>query len=90
LISPLLVGPGAITAAVVLAAIHGVLFTALAAVASMLICLLLFLSTGLVQRVLGESGANLVTRVMGILIATIAVSYIRDGIFSSIKAFRQP
>ena len=89
LISPLLVGPGAITAAVVLAALHGVLFTALAALASMVICLLLFLSTGLVQRLLGQSGANLVTRVMGILIATIAVSYIRDGIFSSLKAFRQ-
>jgi len=90
LISPLLVGPGAITAAVVLAAMHGVVFTALAALASMLVCLLLLLSTGLVQRLLGESGANLVTRVMGILIATIAVSYIREGIFSSLKAFRQP
>ncbi|MCX8052974.1 MAG: MarC family protein [Armatimonadetes bacterium] len=87
LISPLLVGPGAITAAVVLAAIHGVWFTALAALVSMLICLVLFLSTRVVQRVLGESGTNLVTRVMGILVATIAVSYIRDGIFSSLKGF---
>ncbi|MDH7600731.1 MAG: MarC family protein [Armatimonadota bacterium] len=89
LISPLLVGPGAITAAVVLAAIHGVWFTALAGLASMLICLLVFLSAGLVQRVLGESGTDLVTRVMGILVATIAVGYIREGIFSSVKDFRK-
>jgi multiple antibiotic resistance protein len=88
LISPLLVGPGAITAAVVLAAIHGVWFTALAGLVSMLICLLIFLSAGFVQRLLGESGTDLVTRVMGIIVATIAVGYIRDGIFSSIKDFR--
>ncbi|MGC8863817.1 MAG: MarC family protein [Armatimonadota bacterium] len=87
LISPLLVGPGAITAAVVLAAIHGVWFTVAAAVVSMLICLVIFVSTNLVQRVLGDSGANLVTRVMGILIATIAVSYIRDGVFGCLRAF---
>jgi multiple antibiotic resistance protein len=86
LISPLLVGPGAITAAVVFAAIHGVLLTSLAAAASMVVCLLIFLSTRFIQRLLGASGANLVTRVMGVLIATIAVSYIREGIVSSLKA----
>jgi multiple antibiotic resistance protein len=90
LISPLLVGPGAISAAVVLAAIHGVWFTVLAALASMVICVVIFLCADLVQRVLGEAGVNLVTRVMGILIATIAVSYIRDGIFGSLRAFGQP
>ena len=85
LISPLLVGPGAITAAVVFAALHGVVLTALAAVASMIVCLLIFLSTRFIQRLLGESGASLVTRVMGILIATIAVSYIREGIISGFR-----
>ncbi len=89
LISPLLVGPGAITAAVVLAAMHGVWFTAVAGLVSMLICLLIFLSAGFVQRVLGESGTDLVTRVMGILVATIAVGYIREGIFSSVRDFRK-
>lgn len=89
LISPLLVGPGAITAAVVMAAIHGVWFTTLAALVSMLICLVVFLAAGLVQRVLGESGTDLVTRVMGILVATIAIGYIREGIFSSIRDFKK-
>ncbi|MGQ9454914.1 MAG: MarC family protein [Armatimonadota bacterium] len=89
LISPLLVGPGAITAAVVLAAIHGVWFTTLAALVSMLICMGVFLAAGLVQRILGEAGTDLVTRVMGILVATIAIGYIREGIFSSIRDFKK-
>ena len=80
LISPLLVGPGAITAAVVFATLHGVLITAAAGIVSMVICLLLFMSAGIVNRLIGQSGANLVTRIMGMLIATIAISYIRTGI----------
>lgn len=80
LISPLLVGPGAITAAVVLAAIHGIPVTAAAGLVAMFICLLVFLSARFIHRLIGSSGTDLVTRVMGVLVATIAVSYIRTGI----------
>jgi len=88
LISPLLVGPGAISAAVVLAALHGVLMTVLAGIAAMLVCLVILLSTRLIDRLVGDSGAALLTRLMGVLMATIAVSYIRTGIIESIKLYR--
>jgi multiple antibiotic resistance protein len=80
LISPLLVGPGAITAAIVLAGIHGIALTAAAAVAAMLISLACLLSARYIYRLVGKSGAEVFTRLMGMLIAAIAVSYIRAGI----------
>lgn len=86
LISPLLIGPGAITAAVVLAAIHGVLVTALAGVVTMLVSLALFLTSGFFHRLLGDSGADLISRIMGVLIAAIAVSYIRLGVLGMVNA----
>lgn len=85
LISPFLIGPGAITAAVVLASIHGVLLTSIAAIAAMLICLVVFLSSRLVCRLIGDSGTQLVTRIMGVLIAAIAVAYIREGLAGALQ-----
>lgn len=87
IISPLLIGPGAITASVVLAAIHGVFITTLAALAAMIVCLLLFLATRFFYRLIGESGADLFSRIMGVLIAAIAVSYIREGVVGLINSF---
>lgn len=89
LISPLLIGPGAITAAVVLAALHGVVLTALAGLAAMAVCLLVFVCTRLVHRLLGDSGTDLISRIMGLLIATIAISYIRAGVLGLIETARQ-
>jgi multiple antibiotic resistance protein len=86
LISPLLVGPGAITAAVVLAGIHGVVVTACAAVVAMIISLGFLLSARHIHRLIGDSGADIFTRLMGLLIAAIAVSYIRIGIINIIAA----
>ena len=87
LISPLLVGPGAITAAVVLAAIHGVWISVVAASLTMLICLLILLSTRIMCRLLGDAGAALLTRIMGVLIATIAISYVRTGILETVRLY---
>jgi len=85
LISPLLVGPGAITASVVFARVYGVWFTSLAVIAAMILCLLVLLSRSFIYRLIGESGTDLVTRIMGILVATIAVGYMRTGIIGVLK-----
>ncbi len=87
LISPLLVGPGAITASVVFARLHGVLFTSLAVIVAMILCLLILLSKNFIQRLIGESGTDLVTRIMGIIVVTIAVGYMRTGIIGVLKSF---
>lgn len=85
LISPMIVGPGAITASIVLAAIHGVWITAGAAVIAMGISLGLFLSSRWIHRLIGDAATDLISRVMGVFIATIAISYIRIGVMEMIR-----
>ena len=86
LISPLVAGPGAITASVVFAAVHGVWITAAAAIVAMLVSLGVFLSSRFIHRLIGNTTADLISRVMGVLVATIAISYIRIGILNVVGA----
>jgi multiple antibiotic resistance protein len=80
---PLIVGPGAITTIILLAgqaqgisdfaAITGVIFAVL------LIVLLAFLASNTIERALGKTGLNILTRVLGMLLAALAVQFILDG-----------
>ena len=79
--SPILVGPGSITTAVVLEKTSGVLVTATAVAIASLVTWLIFRSAPRVYGIIRESGADVLVRVMGILLAAIAVVYIRQGIF---------
>ncbi|MGR3464641.1 MarC family protein [Limimaricola sp.] len=83
---PLIVGPGAITTLILLtaeadavgyAAIYGVALVVLATVwiASLL--------ANPLARVLGSVGLNVVTRVLGMLLAALAVQFIIDGLHGS-------
>lgn len=80
LASPLLVGPGAITAAVVLVATNGLLIASLAVVIAFFVTWLVLRSITTIYRLVGESGSDVIARIMGILLAAIAVQYIREGI----------
>ncbi len=81
---PLIVGPGAITTIILLAgqaegardfgAIAGVLMAVL------LIVFAAFLAAPAIERVLGKTGLNIVTRVLGMLLAALAVQFVLDGL----------
>ncbi|MCK0094337.1 MarC family protein [Yoonia sp. F2084L] len=81
---PLIVGPGAITTVILLAgeaqgaadmgAIAGVI------IAVLMIVLLAFLAAPAIERVLGKTGLNIVTRVLGMLLAALAVQFVLDGL----------
>ena len=81
---PLIVGPGAITTVILLAgeaqstvdfaAITGVIVTVL------LIVLVAFLAAPAIERALGKTGLNIVTRVLGMLLAALAVQFVLDGL----------
>ena len=83
---PLIVGPGAITTLILLtdqagtpagmAAIYGVVLAILA------IVLVSFLAAHRIERALGRVGINVVTRVLGMLLAALAVQFILDGLVS--------
>lgn len=84
---PLIVGPGAITTIILFAgqangpadfvAIAGVMFAVLATVFAF------FLASELLENVLGKTGLNIITRVLGMLLAALAVQFVLDGIQQS-------
>jgi multiple antibiotic resistance protein len=80
---PLLAGPGAIATVMVLMAKASGLVPVLVVVGSVAITMAAsyFLLRGApwVQRVLGQSGVAIVQRVMGLLLAAIAVQFIAEG-----------
>lgn len=81
---PLMAGPGAITATILqasnaghwlnLAALFGILFVI------MLSCLVVFLLANPIDRFLGQTGRVILTRLLGVLLAAMAIQTIGDGI----------
>jgi len=84
---PLIVGPGAITTLILLtgqadgasdmAAIIGVAFAVLA------IVFLAFMAAPPIERILGKTGINILTRVLGMLLAALATQFVIDGVRQS-------
>jgi multiple antibiotic resistance protein len=84
---PLMAGPGAITAMVLLAGRLGYTTMGLAALilimgVMMLTSYLVFLSAARLERLLGPQGEALLGRLLGVLLAALAVQYVADGIKS--------
>ena len=88
LATPIIAGPGAMGAAILLVAqaegapiLEAIVIGALATVLA--INLVLLFVAAQVQRLLGVTGLNVVARVMGILLAALAVQFILDGLAGS-------
>ncbi|PSL20752.1 MarC family protein [Shimia abyssi] len=81
---PLIAGPGSIATVILLAGQHpGVQTTFLVlgvALAVLVVCLVLFLMAGLFERALGRTGIVVVTRLLGMLLAALAVQFILEGL----------
>jgi multiple antibiotic resistance protein len=82
---PLLAGPGAMTSIVLLMGQAGgdplrtgLLLAVLAAV--LLLCLVALLLAAQLTRLLGVTGANVIGRVLGIVLAALAVQFVLDGL----------
>lgn len=82
---PLIAGPGAIATMILLAgqqgadwswifAVHGVM------AAVILLTFLMFLTAGPLERLLGPVGINVVTRLLGMLLAALSVQFVLDGL----------
>ena len=84
LATPLIAGPGAIASMILLTGQTDTtlgfasVFLVLAAV--LLIALALFVMGGLLERALGPTGVNVVTRILGMLLTALSIQFILDGL----------
>ena len=77
---PLLVGPGAITTTIVLIGTYGVWITFAAVMLDFVIIYLIFRYVGFLYKYLGETGSDVIAKIMGMLLGAIAVQFIRQGL----------
>ncbi|TCP42276.1 MarC family protein [Rhodovulum marinum] len=85
LATPLIAGPGAMATMILLnGAVEreplAMLFIHLVMIAVIALVLLMFLAAGLIERALGRTGINVVTRLLGMLLAALSVQFVLDGL----------
>ncbi|MCJ7873656.1 MarC family protein [Phaeobacter sp. J2-8] len=81
---PLLAGPGSIASIILLTGekpgIEGYFLVMGVLLAVIAIALLLFMAAGFLERLLGKIGIVVVTRLLGMLLAALAVQFVLDGL----------
>jgi multiple antibiotic resistance protein len=88
---PLMAGPGAITATILQASnAHGNIFNMVGLIAVLVIvvgsCLPVFLLANHIDKFLGVSGRTILSRLLGVLLAAMAVQTVGDGVFAFIAS----
>lgn len=88
---PLMAGPGSLTAMMLLAGRAGgdpLMLTSLAVICGLVLlsCLAVFLMATPIARLLGVTGNVVLTRLLGVILAALAVQFVIDGIRAVIKA----
>lgn len=90
---PMIAGPGTLTTVMLLTHAQGILadllilFLSLAVLA---ITLAMFLTAPRVERMLGETGINVISRLLGLLLAALAVQFVLDGLRASLPGLAAP
>jgi multiple antibiotic resistance protein len=92
LATPLLAGPGSISTVVLQSSeVHGPLQNALfllAIACVFIVTYFLLKSAPHLYRLLGKTGINLVTRIMGIILTAIAIQFIIDGVMGVVAQMK--
>jgi multiple antibiotic resistance protein len=86
---PLISGPGAISAAILLSSrapsALAVVLLLVVIVLLIALCLAVFLAAGTIERWLGETGRIVVSRLLGLLLAALSVQFVADGVLAIVK-----
>ncbi len=83
--TPLLAGPGAISTAIILSAPpYNLFISTVVILGNSIIAWVVLVKGDVVFRILGNNGSKVFTRIMGLLIAAIAISFVRGGIEAAI------
>jgi multiple antibiotic resistance protein len=82
--TPLLCGPGAITTVMLLSRDYGILIPFLAITLSLIATWIILFYADLIQRILGEVVTDIMGKVLGMLVAAIAIKIIFAGIMAMV------
>lgn len=81
---PLIAGPGSIATVILLAGqkpgAEGLIWVIGVMLSVIALVFVMFLTSGLLERALGKVGINVVTRLLGMLLAALAVQFVLDGL----------
>lgn len=80
--TPLLTGPGVIMTAIILVKERGHSVTVIAGFLTLLATWLILINSSKIYKTLGEHWTNVISRIMGIILAAIAVQFVTKGILS--------
>ena len=81
---PMIVGPAVLTTLLTLARTHGYTATLIAFALNLLLVWAALRWASLVGRVLGDSGCRAITKVLNLVLAAIAVTFIRRGVMAAL------
>lgn len=85
--TPLLCGPGTITTVLLLSEQNGMFVTAVAIALTLVATFIILRFSSQIQRLLGECVTEILAKILGMLVAAIAVSIIADGILGILKDY---
>ncbi len=77
---PLITGPGVITTAILLVGQYGAVVTAVAALLALFLSWLILRHSHIVTDLIGETGSELLSRIMGLLLVAVAAQFALTGI----------
>lgn len=86
---PLIAGPGALTTVLLMSGkyadqVQGALVVLGVVFAVLLLTLVSLLQATGIMRLMGETGANVITRVLGVILTALAVQYVLDGVHAGL------
>ncbi len=82
---PIIVGPAVFTVSVVLANMYTLVITGVALLANIFIAMVVFRFSDLLSRMLGSAGLKILSKIASLLLASIAVMLVRQGIVNIIE-----
>jgi len=78
--TPLIAGPAVLTTSLLIASQYGVYMASLSILSNVALAGLIFYSSSFIIKMLGERGAKVLSKIMHLLLAAIAVMLIRKGL----------
>ncbi|MCM8831569.1 MAG: MarC family protein [Candidatus Omnitrophica bacterium] len=78
--TPLIVGPAVLTTSLILIGEYGIFPTLISIIINIFLAAIIFLSSQILIKILGEAGSKALSKITSLLLAAIAVMLVRKGI----------